>query len=123
MIIVLFEVTIKNGHEDQYLALAADLKESLAQAEGFVRAERFSSLANDGKLLSLSVWQSEEAVGKWRNHEQHRMSQRQGRDAIFESYTITVVSPLRTYSDRERMEAPEDSNKEFNVEPEASNET
>lgn len=123
MIIVLFEVTIKNGHEDQYLALAADLKESLEQAEGFVRAERFSSLANAGKLLSLSVWESEEAVEKWRNREQHRMSQRQGRDAIFASYTITVVSPLRTYSDCERTEAPLDSNLEFGVQPEASTET
>ena len=113
MIIVLFEVTIKSGHEDQYLALAGELKESLVKAEGFIRAERFSSLSTKGKLLSLSVWENEESVKKWRNREQHRISQRQGRDSIFENYTITVVSPIRTYSDWERIEAPEDSNMEF----------
>lgn len=120
MIVVLFEVTVKMGCMDQYLALAGDLKESLAKEEGFIRAERFSSLSTEGKLLSLSVWENEEAVQKWRNREQHRMSQRQGRDSIFESYMITVVSSIRAYSDRGRMEAPEDSNKEFGVEPDAS---
>lgn len=117
MVIVLFEVTIKKDCLDQYLALAGDLKESLAKAEGFVRAERFSSLSNDGKLLSLSVWENEEAVEKWRHQERHRMSQREGRDSVFENYTITVVSPIRIYSDRERTEAPEDSNREFGLEP------
>lgn len=115
MIIVLFEVTVRKDCMDQYLALAGDLKETLIKAEGFIRAERFSSLLNEGKLLSLSVWESEEAVQKWRNREQHRISQRQGRDSIFENYTITVVSPIRAYSNRERMEAPEDSNLEFGL--------
>ena len=43
--IVLFEVTVKNGRMDDYLKMAGSLKESLANAEGFIRAERFSSLA------------------------------------------------------------------------------
>ncbi len=113
MIIVLFEVTIKKDRMGEYLKLVGDLKTSLVEAEGFIRAERFSSLANEGKLLSLTVWENEEAVEQWRNLEQHRMSQQQGRDAIFENYTITVVSPIRTYSDRERTEAPKDSNERF----------
>ena len=42
---MLFEVTLREGREDDYLARAAALKELLAQEEGFVRSERFSSLA------------------------------------------------------------------------------
>ncbi|WP_110955042.1 antibiotic biosynthesis monooxygenase family protein [Anaerosinus massiliensis] len=113
MILVLFEVTIKKNHMDDYLALAANLKNELVKSEGFIRAERFSSLVNEGKLLSLSVWESEEAVSKWRNQIEHRMSQRQGHDAIFKSYTITVASQLRSYSNIERSDAPEDSNRQF----------
>ena len=113
MIFVLFEVTIKKNYMDGYLALAANLKKELAKNEGFIRSERFSSLVNEGKLLSLSVWESEEAVNKWRNQTEHRMSQRQGHNSMFESYTITIASQLRSYNNIERSGAPEDSNSLF----------
>lgn len=38
------------------------------------------------------------------------MAQQQGGDSIFQSYTITVVSSLRSYTDKERAEAPNYSN-------------
>ena len=100
---------------DSYLNLVADLKNELAKAEGFIRAERFTSLASEGKLLSLTVWENEEAINKWRNQAEHRISQQQGRDVIFESYTITVAKQLRSYTNIERSDAPEDSNKFFGL--------
>ena len=115
MIFVLFEVTIRKEYMDNYLDLAAILKDELVKSEGFIRSERFSSLTNEGKLLSLSIWESEEAVSKWRNQTEHRMSQQQGRDSIFENYTITVTSKIRSYSNIERTEAPKDSNKIFGL--------
>lgn len=113
MIVVLFEVTVKEGCMDGYLALAGALKESLATAAGFIRVERFSSMANERKLLSMSVWHNESAVEQWRNVALHRLSQQQGRDGVFESYTITVASAVRTYTDADRVEAPQDSNRMF----------
>lgn len=110
MILVLFEVTIKENCMDGYLALAAKLKDHLSKAKGFIRSERFSSLINERKLLSLSVWESEEAVNEWRNQTEHRMSQQQGRKSMFESYHITVASQIRSYSNADRTEAPDDSN-------------
>lgn len=113
MILVLFEVTIKENCMDSYLVMARKLKEHLSKAKGFIRSERFSSLVTERKLLSLSVWENEDAVDEWRNQAEHRMSQQQGRDSIFESYTITVASGIRSYSNTERKEAPEDSNALF----------
>ena len=113
MILVLFEVTIKENCMDSYLTLAAKLKDDLSKAKGFIRSERFSSLVNERKLMSLSVWDSEEAVENWRKHEEHRMSQQQGRNTLFESYHITVASKIRSYSNIERSEAPKDSNDIF----------
>lgn len=78
-VIVLFEVTLKEGKNDDYLKMAASLKESFANAEGFIRSERFSSLATKGKLLSMSVWKDEESITKWHNQAQHRMCQKHGR--------------------------------------------
>ncbi len=60
------------------MKMAGSLKESLASAEeGFIRSERFSSLfAAEGKLVSMSVWENEESVSKWRNLAAHRMAQK-----------------------------------------------
>lgn len=112
-VIVLFEVTPTADGRKRYLELAAQLKPLLANAEGFIRAERFGSLSEEGKLLSMNVWESEAAVEKWRNELHHRMSQSEGRERLFESYRITVASVIREYGDGDRREAPIDSNEYF----------
>ena len=109
-IVVLFEVKISEGGKDQYLKLAAMLKNLLSDFEGFVKAERFVSLSEDGKMLSMSVWNNEEALNRWRNVAKHRMSQKEGRENMFESYNITVASVIREYSETDRAQAPDDSN-------------
>lgn len=108
-IVVLFEVTPTGEGRQRYLDLAAQLNPLLAGFEGFIRAERFTSLNEDGKLLSMSVWTDEAAVERWRNALEHRMSQREGREALFASYRITVCSALREYSDTDRAQTPMDS--------------
>ena len=112
-IIVLFEVTVKPGKMEDYLAQASDLKSALLQADGFIRAERFSSLAAEGKLLSMSIWENEESIAKWRNSMAHRMSQKHGRENDFLDDKITVVTPLRSYTMTDRADAPDDSNAFF----------
>ena len=109
-IVVLFEVKPTKEGMQRYLNLAAMLKPLLAGFEGFIRAERFISLNEEGKLLSMNVWTDETAVKRWRNLVQHRMSQKEGREKLFESYQITVCSVIRSYSDTDRAQAPEDSN-------------
>ncbi len=114
-IIVLFEVTLKDGKMDDYLNMAASLKEALSHADGFIHAERFKSLSEKGKLLSLSEWKDEESIAKWRNLEAHRMCQQAGRTYNFVDYKITVVTPLRCYTMNMRENAPTDANQYFNL--------
>lgn len=118
-IIVLFEVKPTKEGLQKYLDLAAMLKPMLAGFEGFIRAERFSSLNEEGKLLSMNVWTDEVAVERWRNVMQHRMSQQEGRAKLFESYKITVCSEIRAYSDTDRAQAPKDSDEFFKAYPKA----
>lgn len=60
-----------NAHregKERYLGTCLSIKTIAFQtAKGFIRSERFSSLNAESKLLSLNVWESEEAVEKWRN--------------------------------------------------------
>lgn len=115
MILVLFEVYIKEEYWNSYLEIAASLREDYMKNEGFISSERFSSINEEGKLLSLSKWRDEESLEVWRNNLKHRGAQRMGRDKYFESYRITVVSPIRSYTLEERAEAPQDSNDYFDL--------
>ncbi len=109
-IVVLFEVKPTAVGMEKYLELAATLKPMFSAAEGFISAERFKSLNEEGKLLSMNVWESEEAIEKWRNNLQHRLSQAEGKSKLFESYKITVCKAVREYTDTNRENSPSDSN-------------
>jgi heme-degrading monooxygenase HmoA len=109
MIAVIFEVEPKPGMMDVYLDHAAELALLLKDAEGFVSIERFESLAQPGKVLSLSFWRDEEAVRAWRNGPAHRATQKDGRDRVFSDYRLRVAAVLRDYGLRDRAQAPSDS--------------
>jgi heme-degrading monooxygenase HmoA len=111
MIAVIFEFTPKEGKFDEYLRLVDTLREDLARAEGFVSLERFESITNKGKFVSLQFWKDEESVRKWRTLEKHREAQKQGRKSIFASYRLRIASVIRDYEMDKRAQVPEDSKK------------
>ena len=109
MIAVVFEVALTDEGKSEYLQIAAGLKERLADIPGFISIERFQSLINPEKILSLSFWETEEAVEKWRNLEEHRIAQARGRSKLFREYRIRVGSIVRDYTLTDREGAPHDS--------------
>ena len=109
MIAVIFEVVPKEGKWEEYLDLAASLQSELSKIEGFISIERFQSIANKEKILSLSFWKDEESISQWRNVELHRQAQVKGRSSVFDDYRLRVALVLRDYSMNERREAPVDS--------------
>ncbi len=111
MFAVIFEVNPKTEGKEEYLKIASELREFLKDRDGFISIERFQSLANEGKILSLSFWQDEAAIEKWRNLVEHRSAQKAGREALFHSYRIRVAKVVRDYSETNREQAPDDSNK------------
>lgn len=109
MIAVIFEAQPHPDQRQAYLGAAAFLRPQLALVDGFISIERFESLTQPGKLLSLSFWRDEEAVTQWRNLESHRHVQSQGRDGIFADYRLRVAAVMRDYGMHDRAEAPADS--------------
>lgn len=109
MIAVIFEVTPHAASKQEYLDTAAALAPLLREMDGFISIERFQSLAEPAKILSLSFWRDEAAVARWRNTHQHRAAQTQGRDGIFQDYRLRVAAVLRDYGLHRRTEAPPDS--------------
>jgi len=107
MIAVIFEVWPAEPRE--YLDIAADLRPLLDDIDGFISIERFESLSEKGKLLSLSFWRDEAAVSKWRMMPAHRMAQSKGRRGILRDYPLRVAGVARDYGMQDRIQAPADN--------------
>jgi len=114
MIAVIFEVIPAKGKKDQYLSIAADIRPLLDQIDGFISVERFKSLSNPDKILSLSFFEDEQAIRQWRSLEAHRGAQRASRSGIFSDYRLRVATVLRDYGMNNRAQAPADSGALFN---------
>lgn len=109
MIAVIFEVTPHGDKKDAYLDMAAKMKAEVVNIDGFISVERFQSLMNPEKLLSLSYWRDEAALDEWRRLHAHRKAQTMGREVMFDDYRLRVVSVMRDYGMTDREQAPEDS--------------
>ncbi|MEM8690795.1 MAG: antibiotic biosynthesis monooxygenase [Pseudomonadota bacterium] len=109
MIAVIFEVWPADGRRDSYLARAAALREHLQDIPGFISVERFESLTEPGKLLSLSFFEDEAALDHWRSLPEHRSAQSAGRKVHFRDYRLRVAGVIRDYGLHDRAEAPADS--------------
>jgi heme-degrading monooxygenase HmoA len=109
MIAVIFEVWPADGQRQTYLDIAAHLRPLLDEIDGFISIERFESLTEPGKILSLSFWRDERAIAAWRQREAHRGAQARGRAEVFKDYRLRVAGVIRDYGMRDREEAPSDS--------------
>ena len=106
MIAVIFEVIPAPGERQRYLDTAASLRPQLDAVDGFISIERFESLAQPGKILSLSFWRDEQAVTRWREFGPHRAAQRAGREGVFADYRLRVAGVVRDYGMFEREQVP-----------------
>ena len=109
MIAVIFEVWAHEDHRQRYLDIAAALRPLLSGIDGFISIERFQSLTEPGKLLSLSFWRDEAAVAEWRRLEAHREAQSEGRESVFRDYRLRVAQVVRDYGMKDRAAVPADS--------------
>ena len=109
MVAVIFEVFPADGKREKYLDIAAALKPELSKIKGFISVERFQSLADPNKILSLSFWKDEQSIAQWRNLEQHRNAQTAGRNFVFDDYRLRVANVIRDYGMNNRTQAPADS--------------
>ena len=109
MIAVIFEAIPGEDQKDEYFRIAATLRPQLEKINGFISIERFQSVNDPGKILSLSFWKDEESIKQWRNLEMHRSAQAKGRETIFKDYRLRIAEVVRDYGMSDRKEAPADS--------------
>ena len=98
MLAVIFEFEIHPGRDQDYFELAGSLRPELEAVDGFISVERFQSVSNEGKYVSVSFWRDEEAVKSWREHAGHRIAQARGKKEIFADFRIRVAEVVRDYT-------------------------
>lgn len=64
-------------------------------------------------MLSLSFFENEDAVVRWRNTAEHRRAQVMGRGGVFRDYRLRIAHVMRDYGLSERDEAPNDNKELF----------
>jgi heme-degrading monooxygenase HmoA len=109
VIAVIFEVWPADGRKGAYLDLAAELKPLVEAIDGFVSIERFQSITEPGKMLSISFFRDEKSIEQWRGVAEHRRAQAKGRAQLFADYRLRIAHVIRDYSKANRAEAPADS--------------
>ncbi|QUJ76620.1 antibiotic biosynthesis monooxygenase [Sulfitobacter albidus] len=109
MIAVIFEVEPHADKKQNYLDMAAEMRPLVEEIDGFLSVERFQSLTNPEKLLSLSFFRDEAALDDWRRLTKHRAAQRAGRTDFFADYHLRIAHVIRDYGMFDRDEAPADS--------------
>ncbi|MGB1695774.1 MAG: antibiotic biosynthesis monooxygenase family protein [Paracoccaceae bacterium] len=109
MIAIIFEVIPAEGRKQDYLDIAAMMRPLVEEVEGFISVERFQSLTNPDKLLSISFFEDEAAIDRWRNTSAHRSVQSKSRAEIFADYHLRICHVIRDYGMFDRAQAPDDS--------------
>ena len=97
MIAVIFEFNPDPAHSEQYFDLATKLQDKVEKIDGFISIERFQSLADENKFVSISFWRDQDAVDTWYQVPDHRNAQEEGRQGIFKDYRIRVAEVFRDY--------------------------
>lgn len=92
-----------------YLDIAAELRPPLEGLKGFISVERFQSLTDAGKILSLSFFEDEAAIARWRDLSAHHGAQKKGGDGVFDDCRLRVAGVSRDYGMFDRQHAPADS--------------
>ncbi|MCI6639300.1 MAG: antibiotic biosynthesis monooxygenase [Pygmaiobacter massiliensis] len=113
MIVVIFEVEVKEEGKERYFALARQLTEKLGQWEGFLGKEGYQCPENPNKYVAINFWNTEQDAERWRNELLHRVSQDEGREHLFVGYKVIVADTKRVYTLLDRTQAPPDSNHLF----------
>ncbi len=97
MYVVIFEFTVKPESKPRYFELAAQIRAELSHQSGFISIDRFEHTEARDSIVSISTWESLEAIKSWRENKTHQQAQAEGKSDIFSHYRLRVAEVLRDY--------------------------
>jgi heme-degrading monooxygenase HmoA len=92
---VIFSSVRTAADADGYAAAADRMVELAATMPGFLGID--SARGDDGFGITVSYWDSEEAIRAWQRHAEHLEAQRLGRERWYERFELRVCRVERAY--------------------------
>lgn len=92
---VIFTAVFTGREEAEYGATASRMVELAEAQSGFLGYE--SAQGDGGAEITISYWDSEEAIRAWKRNAEHLAAQQRGREAFYSAYTIRVAHVTRAY--------------------------
>lgn len=97
MIACIIEFSIRPGMETRHREALEPLLKEVESVPGFISKETFDSRQRPGRLLTISYWESREAMRAWMANPNHRKSILVGKQEVFSHYTIRIAPVERAY--------------------------
>lgn len=91
---VIFTAT-KGENPEGYEEMAMEMVNLAMQQQGFLNIEH-AEMA--GTSITISYWDSEEAIKNWKKNTRHQLAQEKGKAGWYSSYSIKVAKVTREYS-------------------------
>ena len=85
--------SLRTAGDDGYADMAARMMELAAKQPGFLGVES----ARDGLGITISYWESLDAISAWKQNTEHQMAQRLGRDKWYSAFRVRVAKIERDY--------------------------
>ena len=85
--------TLRTDVEEGYAGIAERMAELALQQPGFLGLES----VRNGLGITISYWESLEAIKNWKNNTEHLMAQRSGRDVFYTNYKTRIAKVERDY--------------------------
>jgi len=93
MFVVIFRAKVRQ-FDEEYSRVAARMRDL---AIGKFGCLEFHAVTESEHEVALSYWPDEASIRAWRNHPEHVLAQRAGRDRWYESYSVQVAEVTREY--------------------------
>jgi len=86
--------SLRTNVDDGYHQAAEDLLSLAAQQPGYLGCES----ARDGLGITVSYWESLDAIAAWKKNERHLVAQQKGRKEWYAGYKTRICKVERDYS-------------------------
>ena len=87
--------SIRTPGDQGYDAMAARMMELAAQQPGYLGVE--SARGEDGLGITVSYWESEVAIQRWKQNAEQQVAQAGGRSTWYAHYELRVAKVERSY--------------------------
>jgi len=92
---VIFTSTLATASEE-YLSMASKMEKGAATISGFLGMR--SARDANGFGITVSYWQTQEAIAEWKANADHLVAQKMGRSKWYEHFEIHITRVEKSYA-------------------------